>query len=824
MPKIFGAPQDTTFDLILQNFDVFFVDTAADMCAFTKAGVIDGDYDSYLKDHPETAKLLDQMAKPVASTLGIAYWSGVPFAFGPKRFVKYKLEPAAAIDPIDTAPTDPTYLAADLRARLAAGEARFRFCVQFQTDPAIMPLDRAMVRWDEAVSPPVHVADLVLPQQDISARSQAEYGENLAWNIWRVTEDHKPQGSIAEARRVVYAASAEQRHNVNGIPGGEPDAPKPALDPAPCVDSRIVRAAIHPGIGVARIGDSAAEFFIGPEVVDAPPQPPQTYRDAAGALKRQAARFRIYGYNAAGEVVRELTAESAAIEWTVHLANRKAQWYQFQAALDIPEAATMSVPLRNPKIPPADRDSLAIDPGPRSISGASTSGGPQHHFDTGRFKDTVVPLGEIRTDEAGRLIVLGGTGNSASPSHAPIYDPANPNSFNNANDWYDDISDGPVTAAVSIDGRPVAVDGAWVAAVGPPNYAPDVIGWRTLYDQLVDVYVACGWMPMPERVSFTDDVLPALRRLSNLQWVNKGFATLFGKGCPMDFESEALIAKLAAVPDPVTKADPYAELRQVVFNSFRPSYPKVEEPPLWPHAWPWLYGDSYGSFTNDAPDNYLSLPSVREVQLRRWVAGDFVDDWPPKAPPPATLKDVPLNGQPAMLDKAALHYCLADAFHPGCEMTWPLRHASMYEAPFRLAGLFGSATFEGPLMSFDACGARLDPVCGDGWIACGDAALSFDPVAGQGILQALHSGIGAARAVHAALDGDPAELARYRTRLDQIRRVYVDRRRAAYRDEARWPDAPFWAAMQRDRRVLHDPAAVPGRHDAQAKPVRSASY
>ena len=228
--------------------------------------------------------------------------------------------------------------------------------------------------------------------------------------------------------------------------------------------------------------------------------------------------------------------------------------------------------------------------------------------------------------------------------------------------------------------------------------------------------------------------------------------------------------------------------------------------------------------TNDAPDNYLSLPSVREVQLRRWVAGDFVDDWPPKAPLPATLKDVPLNGQPAMLDKAALHYCLADAFHPGCEMTWPLRHASMYEAPFRLAGLFGSATFEGPLMSFDACGARLDPVCGDGWIACGDAALSFDPVAGQGILQALHSGIGAARAVHAALDGDPAELARYRTRLDQIRRVYVDRRRAAYRDEARWPDAPFWAAMQRDRRVLHDPAAVPGRHDAQAKPVRSASY
>lgn len=37
-----------------------------------------------------------------------------------------------------------------------------------------------------------------------------------------------------------------------------------------------------------------------------------------------------------------------------------------------------------------------------------------------------------------------------------------------------------------------------------------------------------------------------------------------------------------------------------------------------------------------------------------------------------------------MLDKAALHYCLSDAFHPGCEMTWPMRHASLYCAPFRI--------------------------------------------------------------------------------------------------------------------------------------------
>ena len=46
---------------------------------------------------------------------------------------------------------------------------------------------------------------------------------------------------------------------------------------------------------------------------------------------------------------------------------------------------------------------------------------------------------------------------------------------------------------------------------------------------------------------------------------------------------------------------------------------------------------------------------------------------------------VPLAEQPEMLNRAAMEFCLADAFHPGCEMTWPMRQAGMYMAPFRLA-------------------------------------------------------------------------------------------------------------------------------------------
>lgn len=677
--KIFGREDDPTFDFILQNHDVFFVDTAKDMCEFTKAGVVDGDYDPYLKAHPKTAAILDAMAKPVSSVLASPYWSLMAFSFGPERFAKYKLEPAFDVPPPKNAPPDPTYLSADLDQRLNEGEASLRFMVQLRTDPAAMPLDESTVAWDETASPPVHVADLVFPKQNIQSRGQAEFGENLSWNIWRVTADHTPQGSIAMARREVYAASAQLRRDLNGLPIGEPDQPKQDDGEIPCVDDFVIKAAIHPAIGIARIGDSRSEFFVGPEVTEPAAQEPGFYRDGSGALKRQAARFRIYGLNAAGQVVRELTSDNANIKWTAHLANKKAAWYRFQAALDIPDAKDKSGPRRNPEIPFKDRSVLSIDPGARTITGASVSGGAEHTFDTGKFKDTLVPLGEIRTDEAGRLLVLGGTGKSASPSGAPIYDPADLDSFNNANGWYDDISDGPVTAEASISGREIPVEPAWVV-VAPPNYAPDIIGWRTMYDLLVSVYTEAGWLPVPEKVSFSKHVLPVLKRLSNLQWVNNGFAAMFGAGGPMNFSDPSFIAKLAHTKGPHTPLDPYRELRQTLLNAFRPKNITTSDR----RAWPWIYGDAYGSFSDTSPLNDLALPDLPAYFLRHWVEGNFTNDWNPSAIPTRTLDQVPLPGRPAMLDAAALHFCLADAFHPGCEMTWPMRHTSMYTSPFRI--------------------------------------------------------------------------------------------------------------------------------------------
>lgn len=442
--------------------------------------------------------------------------------------------------------------------------------------------------------------------------------------------------------------------------------------------STIVRAAIHPGIGVARVGNSRQPggYYVGPEVVQPPLTPTGGTRDKTGAIRREAARFRLYGYNAAGEVVAELTADNAEIQWDAHLVSRKAQWYQFQAALDIPSTVDMEVPLRNATVTGAARAGLAIDPGPRSIAGRNTSG-PTYQFTGGTFQGTPVELGELRTDEAGRLLVLGGFGVSASPTGQPVYRREDPDSFNNADGWYDDISDGPVHATVKIGGTEIPVDSAWVF-VGPPNYAPDIIAWRTLYDLLVDTYTAAGWLPMPDVASFRQDILPALQRLTNLQWVNAGFAALFGAGGQLDFDDPVLLRKLS-YKSQNSSDDPYAELRQVIYNSFRPANNDVNDR----RPWPWIYGDAFG-VNGTSPENNLALSPRRDALLRLWVQGSFVNDWDPNVRPPSRLDEVPLAEQPAMLDQAALHFCLADAFHPGCELTWPMRHITLYRAPFRI--------------------------------------------------------------------------------------------------------------------------------------------
>ncbi|HEX8393804.1 MAG TPA: LodA/GoxA family CTQ-dependent oxidase [Longimicrobium sp.] len=669
--KLFGVPGSNalgesgdTADLIMQNYPVFFVDNAQEMVEFTYAGVVQKDYPGYLAAHKHTNDILNDMSDTVeGSCLTATYWAILPFRMG-GQVVKYRLTPDT--DPENVADDATDYLAVDLANRLAERDYTFTLSVQPRTNPDTMPLDKATVPWSEKESPYVPVARLVIPRQDVGARGQAEYGQGLSFNIWRVPEVNAPseESSIAVVRREVYAAGARLRHTANGQPLADPREPRPAAPPAPAPDDCIVKAVIYPSIGVARVGNSENDWFIGPEVNEPEPLPPGSYRDAKGALKRQAARFRIYGVNALGRIVRELTGEGteAKIDWKVQVANTKSAWYGFQLALDIPEAASAPpTVLRNPAV--EDRAQLAITPKARTVSGANA--GPEA-FDDGKFMGKKVYLGEILTDEAGRLIVLGGRGVSAS------YDGTHAITFANNEGWHDDVSDGPVTATVELDGQPLEVVPAWVV-VAPPNYGPQRKSVRTMWDLMRDVAITAGTLAAPARPSFTRDILPLFQRLAGLQWVNAGFAAGFGWEGAFDLTSPAALARLGS------NGPAERELRRTVSNSFR----RYDVDGSSPKPWPWLYGDAMNIPPVASPRQNVALSACQLAMLDQWAEGCFDADYDPSRTPPRTIDEVPLAEQGDMLTRAALEFCLADAFHPGCEMTWPVRTWTMYSDPFR---------------------------------------------------------------------------------------------------------------------------------------------
>jgi flavin-dependent dehydrogenase len=88
--------------------------------------------------------------------------------------------------------------------------------------------------------------------------------------------------------------------------------------------------------------------------------------------------------------------------------------------------------------------------------------------------------------------------------------------------------------------------------------------------------------------------------------------------------------------------------------------------------------------------------------------------------------------------------------------------------------------------------ACLVETAGEGWIAVGDAAASHDPLAAQGIMRALMSGLRAAEAATLAFAGSDQALARYREMQSRAFTSYLVQRRYYYRAEKRWPKHSFW--------------------------------
>jgi hypothetical protein len=488
-------------------------------------------------------------------------------------------------------------------------------------------------------------------------------------------------------------------------------------DLAMSAERKIVSVAIYPSIGVARVGNSPGEFFYSPEVPGAEPIDADRFRDNKGRIKRQAARFRLYGLDANGEVVREITAKDAEITWTVHVANTKAAWFQFDQAMDIPASegkidgvsATISS-LRNPQINFGDRGQLVIDPGPRTIAGAESNAKGRdkaYAFDTGKFAGKPVYLGELRTDKDGRLIFLGGRGLSGSIDDIPVQ----PGQFANTPGWHDDIADGPVDAVVKIGGRKLHAVGAWVLSA-PPDYAPGVMALITGYDLIFEAATKLDPSLAPSRPKFSEQIYPLLSRFSQSQWVNAGFFREFGWGSPLDFSRPELVARLN---DPGLES---LALRTAVFDRFR----KADYTVMQADAWPGIYGDAVTlDMKTKDPREWMAVLEIQYDWLRRWAEGDFEGDG---APVVRSWSDMTPAEQAAGLDRGVLDHTTGGPFHPGAEFTWPMRQPMLYHAPFRVKRRKGPAPDLPLQLTSQVALAAGGPLDGSGpgditrWMAC----------------------------------------------------------------------------------------------------------
>jgi hypothetical protein len=323
---------------------------------------------------------------------------------------------------------------------------------------------------------------------------------------------------------------------------------------------------IHPGIGIARLGNSDAEFYISPETPAGRPfdctpdgEPKTTadgpvlmtmLKDVEGRVKRQAARFQVFVYDDETPAGRPLKLGDTIkgggnqgtltdIQWRVWLANKKTCWYNFNARKG-ERGYAANHPRRNAQV--MERDRLIIDPGPRAINLANR----RARFDrsgNGVYTSTFPPdslqpftidtLGELVMDNEARLLVLGDHGQSGSGRCGP--GEPSVQTYANNDGWFDDTSDGPVMARLGMSSELVQAKRyidveypAWVI-VGYPAFVPQILDMVTM-DELVHdlglrefatdtaLYVRLGSFDDPEVIDPSDPAALRHWQAGTLTW------------------------------------------------------------------------------------------------------------------------------------------------------------------------------------------------------------------------------------------------------------------------------------------------------------------
>ncbi|MGA9772233.1 MAG: LodA/GoxA family CTQ-dependent oxidase [Blastocatellia bacterium] len=511
---------------------------------------------------------------------------------------------------------------------------------------------------------------------------------------------------------------------------------------------------IHPTINFARLGTSD-EFYLSPETSAGMPLADTAttgglpikagtesefitsadLRDANGALKRQAARFRLFAYdfnkpdsypNGGGdEIVPGPLADGRMLKeiiWTVHLANKKAAAYMVVNSLGVNAYADGKVPqLRNSSVygdvdATARLQKLMIDPGPRAISSSSANPVVFNEKTTACYGDgaKIVPLpdypqafpantntqlfepsgpldslGELRTDEKGRLLVLAATGRTAAQIDEYGVPITLTGDLNNAG-WFDDSADGPVSATLVFeDGSTEQAFGAWVVCCDPA-FAPQIRNVVSVWDDVYDSWV--------RNLNLQPEIYDGKK-----QAFNPDYKPAFESKIRPIFRASLLQRWTANLPEIALKAH---DAVNAITDKSRPDQtimaglnfirnPNVDNEtnvgvPLMPLS------------LGDAGKAFLAVSKTQYFFLEQWSRNNF------------TQGAGPTLGPGEELDYASLSNCLGGRYVPGIELSYPVREPDIYIADWRDSGA-GPFRIKHQKLNYKKA-SRQGPFLTGGWI------------------------------------------------------------------------------------------------------------
>jgi len=485
----------------------------------------------------------------------------------------------------------------------------------------------------------------------------------------------------------------------------------------PVVADDIHRVEIFPPVGIARVGDSEIECFLAPEVPGStsppvgllvqpvPPGAPREFkfRDTHQKLRRQAVRFRVYAYNAAGTLLGELNGKNDyTLNWTVEVANKKAANVVFQRGGRFDPHNTA---LRNPKVQPnvnlENRNDLIVHATgtiPNEVAFVPLVG----QFRGSATAVTNIELAQLQLDNAGRLVFVPGKGAARSVASPGKPHPPMISEFDNA-DWIDEVCDGWVSVKVTKDDVEKESVKRTRVLSAPPKFTWGINAPTTLFHIMENIYREANNARVPApteaNLDFWKHIWPVLHSASSMSWTNNTALQGHGSSSNGHYEAQRLFDLFQGVN--AAKIQERKQFKSRIFEKLRKPLNSTEPDDIQADAryMPRLSGDAGdmpdpGSMPRDLkPDarRFASLTKLQYDRFKIWKNNDnfhLTTNIPPLV---LNLEEIPLLRQTEELTRAILESTMGDPLYPGIEMYWIAKSTTTYDItvndidpPFRI--------------------------------------------------------------------------------------------------------------------------------------------